>query len=107
MIGKASYDKGHWLEATDHIEKALVLYKEALGDCYLLCEDGIHVNLTQPDMNPQKAALYEEYSLYAETMEYYELLVAIVKKVHVCVQFKLWLIWLVICTGVVVSYQLP
>ena len=83
MIGKASYDKGHWLEATDHIEKALELYKEALGDCYLMCEDGIHVNLTQPDMNPQKKALYEEYSLYAETMEYYELLVAIVKKVCV------------------------
>lgn len=34
-------------------------------------------------MNPQKATLYEEYSLYAETMEYYELLVAIVKKVCV------------------------
>ena len=81
MTGKATYDKGHWLEATDHIEKALELYKEALGDCYLLCEDGIHVNLTQPDMNPQKKELYEEYSLYAETMEYYELLVAIVKKV--------------------------
>ena len=54
MTGKASYDK-----ATDHIEKALELYKEALGDCYLLCEDCIHVNLTQPDMNPQKEKLYE------------------------------------------------
>lgn len=60
-----------------------MLYKEALDDCYLLCEDGIDVNLTQPNMNPQKKALYEEYSLYAETMEYYELLVAVVKKVCV------------------------
>lgn len=51
MIGKASYDKG--LEAMDHIEKALVLYKEVLGNCYLLCEDGIEV---------------EEHSLYAETI---------------------------------------
>ena len=82
MTGKASYDKGHWLEATYHIEEALQLYKEALGDCYLLCEDGIHVYLTQPDMNPQKEKLYEEYSLYAETMEYCELLVAIAKKVY-------------------------
>ena len=58
-----------------------MLYQEDLSNCYLLCEDGIDVNLTQPDMNPQKKELYEEYSLKAETMEYYELLVAVVKKV--------------------------
>lgn len=75
------------MEATDHFERALILYKEGLSNCYLLCEDGIDVNLTQPNMNPQKKALYEEYSLNAETMEYYELLVAVVKKV--CYRFML------------------
>ena len=86
MTGVASYEKMLWLEATNHFEKALVLYKEALGDCYLMCEDGIDVNLTQPDMNQQKKSLYEEYSLKAETMEYYELLVAIVKRVWDCIR---------------------
>lgn len=80
--GLRTYGKEHWLEATDHFEEALALYKEALSNCYLLCEDEIDVNLTQPDINPQKKALYEEYHLEAEAMEYHEILVAVVKEVN-------------------------
>lgn len=79
--GRHSYNREHWLEAADHFEQALTLYKEALSNCYLICEDRIDVNLTQPNMNPQKKAIYEDYSLKAETMEYYELLVTVVKEV--------------------------
>ena len=102
--GLRSYEKEHWLEAVDHFEEALTLYQEALGDCYLLCEDGIDVNMTQPDMNPQKRALYEEYSLKAEAMEYNEILVAVIKKVQTTsscsgLAIDVYILWVLLSGG--------
>ena len=82
----------HWLEAADHFEQALTLYTEALSDCYLLCEDGININLTQPNINFEKKSLYEKYGLKAEMMEYNELLIAVIKKVQLIMS-------LVSCSG--------
>ena len=93
LSGKRSYSKEHWLEAADHFEQALTLYAEALGDCYLLCEDGININLTQPNMNAEKQTLYEKYGLKAEMMEYNQLLIEVIKKVRhplVCADLTAW-----------------
>ena len=83
--GKKAYNNELWLEAADHFEKALDLYKHELSDCQLLCEDVLVVNLTQPDMNDQKRALFEEYSLIPDTMEYYQLMATLIKDVSVLV----------------------
>ena len=69
------------MEAKDHFEISLDKFKNALSDCYFLCEDLINVNLTQPDMNPTKKSLLEEYGFKSDTMEYYELLGTSIKKV--------------------------
>ena len=42
------------------------------------------VNLTQKDMSLQKKAKFDEYEFVPDTMEYYPLLVTIVKEVLVC-----------------------
>ncbi len=44
-----------------------------LDDCYLLCEDVVNVNLTQPDMSPIKKDLLKEYGFKSDTMEFYEI----------------------------------
>ena len=42
------------------------------------------VNLTQKDMNLQKQAKFDEYSFVPDTMEYYQLLVTIIREVLAC-----------------------
>ena len=42
------------------------------------------VNLTQKDMNPQKKAKYDEHEFVANTMEYYQLLVVIIRELLEC-----------------------
>lgn len=79
--GKEAYNREQWLEAMDAFENSLTLFKEALNDCYLLCEDVIYLNLTQPNMNSIKKSLLEEYGLISDTMEYYELLAVSIKEV--------------------------
>lgn len=79
--GKEAYNREQWLEAMDAFENSLILFKEALNDCYLLCEDVIYLNLTQPNMNSIKKSLLEEYGLISDTMEYYELLAVSIKEV--------------------------
>ena len=70
---KQAYGSQRWLEASDLFELSLVKFRESLEDCYLLCEDVVHVNLTQPDMSPIKNALLREYGFQSDTMEYYEI----------------------------------
>ena len=72
------------MESSDHFERSLTLYQEALNKCLLLCEDVLAVNLTQEDMNPQKKAKFDDYSFVPDTMEYYQLLVTIIKEVLEC-----------------------
>ena len=82
--GKAAYDHQMWLKSSDHFERSLTLYSETLNDCALRCEDILVVNLTQRDMNPQKKAKFEEYSFVPDTMEYYQLLVTVIREVLAC-----------------------
>ena len=103
LPGTRSYNEEHWLEAADHFERALTLYAEALSDCYLLCEDGINVNLTQPNMNFEKKSLYEKYGLKAEMMEYNELLIAVIKKV--CCIHNLLVVWQIMFILVLSGFQ--
>ena len=42
------------------------------------------VNLTQRDMSPQKKAKFDEYEFVPDTMEYYPLMVTIVKELLEC-----------------------
>ena len=81
ISGVQAYNEKKWLEAVDHFEKSLQHFKRALGDCYLLCEDVINVNLTDPNMNQAKIDLLDEYGLNSNTMEFYELLVASIREV--------------------------
>lgn len=82
-VGKWAYTEEKWLEAKDHFENSLEVFRNSLSDCYFLCEDVINVNLTQPDMNPTKKSLLEEYGFKSDTMEYYELLGTSIKQVRV------------------------
>ena len=85
VSGKRTYNEKKWLESKDHFEDSLDNFKAALSDCYLMCEDVISVNLTQPDMNEIKKNLMEDYNFKTDTMEYYELIKAAIKQVyHVC-----------------------
>ena len=74
LLGKQVYFQERWLEAVDLFENSLEVFKEDLGECYLLCEDIIHINLTEPNVNAMKKSLLEEYGFKSDTMEYYELL---------------------------------
>ena len=82
VSGKRTYNEKKWLESKDHFEDSLDNFKAALSDCYLMCEDVISVNLTQPDMNEIKKNLMEDYNFKTDTMEYYELIKAAIKQVH-------------------------
>lgn len=84
--GRQAYSEEKWLEAKDHFENSLEEFKNALSDCYFLCEDLVHVNLTQPNMSPTKKGLLEEYGFKSDTMEYYELLGTTFKKVSYTLQ---------------------
>lgn len=80
--GKSLYFQGKWLEAVDFLEASLNVFKESLTDCYLLCEDVVYVNLTEPNINEMKKKLLEEYGFKSDTMEYYELLKVAIKEVY-------------------------
>jgi hypothetical protein len=69
------------LEAKDHFEHSLEIFKNTLSDCYFLCEDVVNVNLTQPDMSQSRKSLLEEYSFKSDTMELYQLLATSIKPV--------------------------
>ena len=79
--GVEAYTQKRWLHAVDMMEDSLIKFQGALSDCYLLCEDVINVNLTEPNMNTLKKDLLEEYGFKSDTMEYYELLVTAIKEV--------------------------
>ena len=97
-VAKHDYNQQHWLESADGFEKGLVLYQEALQDCYMMCEDIIQVNLTDPNMDSQKITLYEDIKISADSMEYYELLATIVKEVRllICVQIDGVLVYIIV-----------
>lgn len=94
LLGKEAYNEEKWLEAKDYFESSLERFKDALSDCYFMCEDVINLNLTQPDMNEMKKSLLEEYGFKSDTMEYYELLVTAIQQVmthavqYVCGQLR-------------------
>lgn len=84
------YNEGRWLEAVDLFENSLEVYKEGLQDCYLLCEDVVHLNLSEPNVNTMKKKLLDEYGFKSDTMEYYELLQMSIKEVSTslcCLRF--------------------
>lgn len=76
------YGQNNWLEAIDSFEASLVLFKDSLEDCYLLCEDMVHLNMTEPDMSPMKRDLLTEYGFKIDSMEYYDIMVTAIKEVR-------------------------
>ena len=76
-----AYGQEDWLEAADLFEASLVQFRSALEDCYLLCEDVVHINMTQSDMSPMKKELLDEYGFKTDTMEYYEIMVTAIAEV--------------------------
>ena len=83
--GKQVYHQDKWLEAADLFESSLAVFQTDLSDCYLLCDDLIQVNLTEPNINTMKKSLLDEYGFQPDTMEYYELLRSSIREVcEVC-----------------------
>ena len=82
-LGEETYGSERWLEAVDWFELSLLNFKSSLEDCYLLCEDVVNVNLTQPDMSPMKKELLQEYGFKSDTMEYYDIQVLAIVEVNI------------------------
>ena len=84
LEGKKLYEEENWLESTEAFERALGLYKEALGDCLLLCEDIVNLDLSQEGIGPQKLEKFDDYQFVVDSMEFYPLMTKIMKEVLNC-----------------------
>ena len=77
-VGKKAYREGKWLEAAEVMEQAVSNYIATIRDCLLMCEDVVYVNFTR-DMSPLKYDLLKELDLLPNSMEFYQLLKAIME----------------------------
>lgn len=84
LVAKAAYENKEWQKSVDSFESALALYNEALEHCQLVCEDSMHINMSQHGVSGQKVAKFNQHSLSVDSMEYYALLTTIVRELLGC-----------------------
>lgn len=86
FAGLEAYESEHYLEAVDLIESALPMYKQALNDCLLMCEDMLVMNITEENMTMGMREILEHYSnaLIPDTLDYYSVLAKAIKEVLEC-----------------------
>lgn len=81
---KEAYGEEKWLEAAELLEEAINDYMEATNKCLLMCNDVIYVNFTDPDMPESTYKLLEEMGFLPDSMEYNDLLKALIKEYLEC-----------------------
>ena len=86
MPGTDAYENEHYLEAVDHIETSLPLYRKALDQCCLMCEDMLVMNITDSNMSSQLREILHHYrdSLSVDMLDYHAVLVTAVREVLEC-----------------------
>ena len=83
LVAKTAYENKEWHKSVDSFESALVLYHEALERCQLVCEDSVHINMSQ-GVSVQKKAKFDQHGLSVDSMEYYTLLTTIIRELLGC-----------------------
>ncbi len=76
---KNAYGEEEWLKSAELLEEAIDGYVTAIKDCLLMCEDVVYVNFTDPNSSQSKLNILEYAKLLPDSMEYYQLLKAILK----------------------------
>lgn len=86
LTGLNAYENEHYLEAVDLIESALPMYRQALNNCLLMCEDILVVNITDRDMSQGMREIMDHYvySLSVDMLEYHSVLATAVREVLEC-----------------------
>lgn len=86
LEGLKSYESEHYLEAVDLIESALPMYRQALDQCLLLCEDMLVMNITESDMSQGMRDVLAHYSqlLTPDMLDYHTVMATAVREVLEC-----------------------
>ena len=84
--GLKAYESERYLEAVDFFESALPLYRQALDQCLLLCEDLLVMNITDSHMSQGMLEILDHYShlLSPDTLDYHSVLATAVREVLEC-----------------------
>ena len=81
---KKAYGEERWLEAADLLEEAIDGYVTAINECRQMCEDVVYINFTDTSISESKLSILKNGAFLPDSMEYYQLLSAILKKFLKC-----------------------